>query len=40
MEKTLQMIKDKQIPIVEGPLEIENFAKWIYCPVQKLFGET
>lgn len=30
MEETLQMIKDRHVPIVKGPLEIENVAKWIY----------
>ncbi len=27
---TLQLIKEKQIPIVKGPLEIKDQVKWLY----------
>ena len=30
MEETLKMLREKHIPIVKGPLEIEGAEKWLY----------
>ena len=30
MAQTLKVIKEKHIPVVKGPLEIEGAEKWIY----------
>jgi len=30
MEKTLEMIRHHDVPIVKGPLEIQDTVKWIY----------
>jgi len=30
MDETLKMIREKQIPLVKGPLEIEGAEKWLY----------